>query len=166
MSSRTHGVSASKGPPVVALRQGRLLQETLVIKRIRRLTKDAPVKVQLAERYHEPVAFAQDFASDDGVFGDEAYGGCVGGHADGFIPHGVELGALIVQMLEIDSAVFIKGGFCFVADHFDERGGVEDVREKPKGSFAGTRIDTIMFVSLYKQELDETTRELDRKMVG
>lgn len=118
-----------------------------MIKRIRRLTKDAPVKVQLAERYHKPVAFAQDFASDDGVLGDEAYGGRVGGHADRFIPHGVELRALIVQMLQIDFAVFTESSFCFLADHVDERGSVENVCEKPKGGFTRTRIDSMMYVS-------------------
>ena len=44
-------------------------------------------------RDHDAVSFGQEFIADDGVFCDEADGGGPAGHAEGFVPDGVDVGA-------------------------------------------------------------------------
>lgn len=64
-------------------------------------TENGLVKVQLPVGDHQSVPLAQDLAADDGVGRDEAHRGRVRGEADRFVPHGVEVRAVVMQVIQI-----------------------------------------------------------------
>ena len=97
--ARTLRCAAAVGPPAAAAGEGLVLQEALGLEALDVGAEDRGVEVQLPVGDHEAVPLAEELAPDHGVFGDVPDGSGEGGHPDGFIPGGVQAGALFQQIV-------------------------------------------------------------------